>query len=238
MSIGGAAHRFLRQHVRLMGSVLSVKTSEPHIVLTYDDGPEPGGTERILDALAERGAHATFFILTRRARAHPGMLADVIAAGHEVALHGPDHVALDRFTPREVFARTSAARDELEDLSGRRVRWVRPPYGRQSPLTYLALRRTGLMPVLWSASLRDTVDGTATERVDTALSLTTPGAILLAHDGRADAHDGVDDPPITPFDRGDLARRLLDAYADRGLNVTSLDRALRTGSVRKGAWFG
>lgn len=238
MSIGASAHRLLRRHVRLMGSVLSVDTTEPLVVLSYDDGPEPGGTDRVLAALAERSSHATFFLLTRRARAHPQMVADIQAGGHEIGLHGPDHVALNQYPPSEVERRTRAAKEDLEDLTGQPVQWVRPPYGRQSPRIYLALRRAGLMPVLWTATLRDTVDGTPEERIASALSQSTRGSILLAHDGRADTRDGVDDPPISPFDRGELTRSLLDAYSERGLRATSLERALRTGSTRRGAWFG
>ena len=63
-------------------------------VLTYDDGPTPGVTDRLLPILAEAGATATFFVLLTRVRAHPSMVAELLAAGHEVALHGIDHVDL------------------------------------------------------------------------------------------------------------------------------------------------
>src|ERR1700743_2447553 len=89
-----------------VGSVRSVRPRRDLAVLTYDDGPQPGGTDRVLAALADAGSTATFFILVGRARRHPGLLADVVAAGHEIALHGVDHVRLTTLSPGVVRKRT------------------------------------------------------------------------------------------------------------------------------------
>lgn len=235
--IGAAIHRTLRRHVRLMGSVVSVNTAEPVVVLTYDDGPEPGQTEQVLSALAEHDATATFFMLSRRARAHPALVREVIGLGHEVGLHGRDHRPLNDFPADEVRERTSAGRRELEDIAGVEIRWMRPPYGRQSPRTYRAIRRAGLMPVMWGATSRDSVDGPEDARVASA-SLAEAGTILLCHDGRAGVEDGVDDGEAEPFDRAALTRRILSGYAERGLRGVSLRDALNVGRARRGAWFG
>jgi peptidoglycan/xylan/chitin deacetylase (PgdA/CDA1 family) len=229
---------FIRAHSSIVGSVLSVRTELPVVVLTYDDGPEPRSTESVLEALRERGTTATFFILVGRARRHPGLLADVVAAGHEIALHGADHRALTDFPRSAVVRRTADAKAELEDLAGRRVRWLRPPYGRQTLATWSAVRSNGLEPVLWGPTTFDSRDISQESRVAQALVGARPGAILLAHDGYADASDGVDDGPAPRLDRGDLIRRVLDAYAERGLSGSSLADALRHGSVVRGAWFG
>jgi peptidoglycan/xylan/chitin deacetylase (PgdA/CDA1 family) len=235
---GRGIHGFLRSHVRVMSSVLGVTTDEPVVVLTYDDGPEPGQTERVLGALAEKDATATFFVLVGRAQRSPAMVRDIVGAGHEVALHGPDHRALNDFSPAEVTARTAAARDALQDITGVEVRWMRPPYGRQSLRTYRAIRRTGLIPVLWGATSRDSVDLPDVDRLAFAMQGATKGTILLCHDGRAGPDDGVDDGEIPPFDRGALTRRILDGFAERGLRGVSLEKALEAGNPRRGAWFG
>jgi peptidoglycan/xylan/chitin deacetylase (PgdA/CDA1 family) len=221
-----------------MGSVVAVQTSEPVVVMTFDDGPERPHTERVLAALEQQGAHATFFMLSARARREPELVRAVVAEGHEVALHGIDHRPLNDMTTAEVRRRTHDGRAELEDIAGTAVRWMRPPYGRQSPRTYLAIRRAGLMPVLWGGSSRDSIDTSTSERVESALRAARPGLILLCHDGRAGVADGVDDGEIAPFDRGALTAEILRAYADRGLAGTSLERALRGGRPRLGAWFG
>lgn len=235
--MGGAVRGFLRRHVTLMGSVVAVETTEPIVVMTFDDGPEPGQTERVLDALDAHGASATFFMLSRRAVAERALVREVVERGHEIALHGHDHRPLNGFGAAEVHRRTASARAELEDVAGVAVRWMRPPYGRQSPRTYRAIRRAGLVPVLWGASNRDSAaDDTAT-RLDAAMRVDA-GTILLCHDGRAGNEDGANDPPIPPFDRGDLTRRVLDAYAQRGLRGVSLEHGLQVGRARHRAWFG
>ena len=80
------------------GSVMRVRTDEPVVVLTYDDGPT-AETPAVLEALADVGATATFFVLLTRVRRTPGLLADVRDAGHEIALHGADHRRLTTLEP-------------------------------------------------------------------------------------------------------------------------------------------
>ena len=72
-----------RRHARFVGSVTEVRTPSSQIVLTYDDGPDPAGTDRILEALARHDATATFFVLVTRARRYGSLLAEVVSAGHE-----------------------------------------------------------------------------------------------------------------------------------------------------------
>ncbi|GAA1313092.1 polysaccharide deacetylase family protein [Saccharothrix xinjiangensis] len=221
----------------IAGSVCGVRTAEPHVVLTYDDGPEPGSTEAVLAALGDFGATATFFVLLTRARRSPGLLAEVAAEGHEIALHGPDHRRLTGLPTREVELRTRAARAELEDLTGRRTTWFRPPYGTQSPRTWRAVTRDGLVPVLWGPVLRDWSDVPQSDRVAGAVRDSRAGSIVLGHDGFAGPEDGVDDGPVPVVDRGDLTRRLLGAYGERGLVGRSLGDALVSGEQSRRAWF-
>lgn len=217
-----------------VGSVRSVRWDG--VVLTYDDGPQPGGTDRVLAALAEFDSTATFFILVGRARRHPGLLREVIDAGHEIALHGVDHVRLTTMSPSVVRRRTRDARRELEDLSGQPVRWFRPPYGAQRPTTWAAVRSTGLESVVWSNDVADWQDDPVADIAARSGAVGT-GSVLLMHDGYADAFDGVDDGPAPGFDRGELSRRVLGALGKRGLATSSLRDALAGGSAVRGAWF-
>jgi peptidoglycan/xylan/chitin deacetylase (PgdA/CDA1 family) len=219
-----------------IGSVRAVRPRRELAVLTYDDGPQPGGTDRVLAALADAGSTATFFILVGRARRFPGLLADVVAAGHEIALHGIDHVRLTTMSPAQVRTRTRDGRRELEDLAGQQVRWFRPPYGAQRPGTWAAIRSTGLVPVVWSNEVRDWQDDTVDELAARA-SAVRSGSVVLLHDGYADASDGVDDGPPPGFDRGELSRRILAGLGERGLAAASLRDALAAGTAVRGAWF-
>jgi peptidoglycan/xylan/chitin deacetylase (PgdA/CDA1 family) len=200
------------------------------VVLTYDDGPEPGGTDQVLRALAAHGATATFFVLLTRVRRYQALLAEVIAAGHEIGLHGADHQALTSFEPEVAERRTADAKTELEDVIGLPVRWFRPPYGRQSAATWRAVIRTGLTPVLWTIAVNDWLEVPADERLAAASAAADPGAIVLAHDGYATIGDGVDDGPAPQIDRGGLATGMLDLYRRMDLAGCSLGQALQTGT--------
>ncbi|MFD7707537.1 polysaccharide deacetylase family protein [Streptomyces sp. NPDC059786] len=219
------------------GSLCAVRTAHPHIVLTYDDGPDPEGTERVLAALAEHGATATFFLLLSRARRYRSFLSRLLESEHEIGLHGPDHRRLTSLPYAEVRQRTSDAKRELEDMSGREVRWFRPPYGAQTRTTWRAVTDIGLEPVLWGPEFRDWKDTPLDEHVAHARVGAVAGAIVLAHDGFAGPEDGVDDGAAPTFDRGLLTRRVLDAYREIGLHGRSLSSVLAHGTPLREARF-
>lgn len=217
----------------LFRSVVGVRTSQPVVVLTLDDGPDPEWTPRILDALAKRGATATFFVLLTRTRIHPELVERILSEGHEIALHGADHRRLTSLPPGEASRMLAESRSELEHLTGRPIRWYRPPYGALSISSWRAVRRAGMTSVLWTTSALDGRDAPHAERLARASSGISSGAILLAHDSRAGRADGVDDPAIAPFDRAQLISDVLDEYERRGLTAVSLDRALGSGGLRR-----
>jgi peptidoglycan/xylan/chitin deacetylase (PgdA/CDA1 family) len=221
----------------LLGSAVEVRTAAPHVVLTFDDGPEPGGTDRVLAALDDAGATATFFVLLTRVRKYPSLLAEVVAAGHEVALHGVDHRALPTLPPDEVARLVRAGRAELEDAAGTAIRWFRPPYGRQTVRNWRAVLGAGLLPVLWGPTTWDWKDVPPEERVAKAMIGVAPGAIVLAHDGFAGPEDGACDGPPPQLERGELIGSVLHGYAERGLAARSLGDALADGSLVRETWF-
>lgn len=207
-------------------SVVAVGAPSSLTVLTYDDGPTPGVTDRLLPVLASAGATATFFVLLTRVRASLGLLRETLAAGHEVALHGPDHLRLTSLPPAVLPGRFRDAKAELEDLAGVAVRWNRPPYGAQDPATWEAARAAGLTPVLWSADCLDWETHSLDDHLAGLRSTDPASGIVLLHDGFADARDGVDDGPPPDLDRVALTRGVLDELAASGLTGSSLERAL------------
>lgn len=230
-----SAKTWLRRRAAVIGSI--VATTSPDMVLTLDDGPDPDQTPRVLEVLAAHDATATFFVLLTRARRHPDLLRAMVAAGHEVALHGPDHRPLTEFGFAAARERTVAARRELEQLAGVPVRWFRPPYGSQTPLTWLATRRAGLMPVMWTATTWDWREARHEERLAKALAGARPGGILLAHDGFAGLEDAADDGPPALADRAGLLGEVLDRYHEAGLRGRSLGEALHGGRAVRAAVF-
>lgn len=206
-------------------SVVST-SSVTSTVLTYDDGPTPGVTDRLLPVLAAAGATATFFVLLTRVRSSLGLLREVMAAGHEIGLHGPDHLRLTTLPPEAHPDRFREAKAELEDLAAAGVRWSRPPYGLQDRPSWQAARDAGLEPVLWTVTCSDW-ESHPPDRYLSELRATDPaGSIVLLHDGYADARDGVDDGPPPELDRIALTRGVLDEVAAAGLVARSLGRTL------------
>lgn len=225
--------RIARDVSPVFRSAVGVRTSRPVVVLTLDDGPDPEWTAGILDALAERNATATFFVLLTRTRTHPELVRRIVAEGHEVALHGEDHRRLTSFSRAEAHRMLRDSRAELENQIGSPIRWYRPPYGALSVSSWWAVRRSGMTPVLWTTSVLDGRDAAHSERLARATTGVGPGMILLAHDSRAGAADGVSDPAIAPFDRVALISDVLDEYDRRGLRTASLTKALRSGRLRR-----
>jgi peptidoglycan-N-acetylglucosamine deacetylase len=219
------------------GSVVRVRTSEARVVLTFDDGPEPGGTDRVLTALADAGATATFFVLVGRVRRYRQLFEEIVAAGHEVGLHGIDHRALPELPPEEVARTARAGRAELEDAAGRAVRWHRPPYGRQTLRTWRAVSGAGLTPVLWGPTTWDWRDVPHEARLAKAREGVHAGAIVLAHDGFADSADGAFDGPAPVLDRGRLISDVLAGYAADGWAACALSEALEAGTAVREARF-
>jgi peptidoglycan/xylan/chitin deacetylase (PgdA/CDA1 family) len=221
---------FIRRHGGpVLGSITA--TTSPSVVLTFDDGPDPDQTPQVLEALAEHRATATFFVLLTRVREQPELTRSLLAAGHEIALHGGDHRALTTFSGAEASSRLARARMELEAVTGTAVRWYRPPYGAQSPTSWRAVRRTGLVPVLWSGTLHDSAAVDAARRAAAADRAAAAGRIVLAHDGIADERDGVTDPPAPVADRVALTREFLRLCDNRGTRVRSLHDALAAGAA-------
>ncbi|MGH2869094.1 MAG: polysaccharide deacetylase family protein, partial [Solirubrobacteraceae bacterium] len=93
------------------------------VALTFDDGPHPEGTPAVLEVLARAGARATFFVIGEQARRWPQLVAEIRAAGHEVALHGFRHRLQLRMTPGEVRDDIARGLAAIEDTAGVRPAW-------------------------------------------------------------------------------------------------------------------
>ncbi|MCC6748534.1 MAG: polysaccharide deacetylase family protein [Deltaproteobacteria bacterium] len=152
--------------------------------LTFDDGPHPEGTPRILELLAARGHRATFFVVGRAAEAHPALLGQIAAAGHELGNHSHAHAwHLPFARPARVAEELRRVQDAIARATGKVPRLFRPPAGAQSPRLVRGVRLAGLELVAFSARGLDHAPGrtarAAFARLRPALR---PGAILLLHD--------------------------------------------------------
>ncbi|MGW7573449.1 polysaccharide deacetylase family protein [Streptomyces sp. NPDC054765] len=196
---------------------LSGRGRPGHVALTFDDGPDPLSTPHFLRLLETRGLRATFFLLGSMAARSPALVKEMTAAGHEIGVHGWAHRPLLLRGPRETYEDLARARDTVADLSGIRPRLFRPPYGVLTTGTYLACRRLGLSPVLWTAWGEDwRARATPGSVYDTVVRDLNGGATILLHDS--------DITSATGSWRKTLAALpwLLDACRGRGLDVGPL----------------
>src|SRR5215475_924158 len=119
-----------------------------HVALTFDDGPDQEATPPVLDTLRDRGVRATFFLLGSQVAMMPKLAAEIVAAGHEVAVHGWDHRYLPLRGPLATYDHLARTMDAITSATGV-VPWLfRPPYGVLSTPAIVAARRLGLRPVL------------------------------------------------------------------------------------------
>lgn len=152
------------------------------LALTFDDGPDPVWTARLLDVLERASVPATFFVVATRAVANPGVVGRMLATGHEVAFHCVDHVRHDRLSPK-ALARDLERGLELLGALGVDVRHWRPPWGVATPVTEELASAHGLQLVGWSCDSHDWRGDGAAAMFDSLVSSLEAGGIVLMHDG-------------------------------------------------------
>ena len=115
------------------------------IAITFDDGPDPEITPRVLDWLDRAGARGTFFCVGARAAAHPGVVREIVRRGHAVENHSQQHsTAFGWYGPDRLRREIGAAQDTLARLAGRAPAFFRAPFGVRSPFLDPVLARLGL----------------------------------------------------------------------------------------------
>jgi peptidoglycan-N-acetylglucosamine deacetylase len=195
-------------------------TGSRRVALTFDDGPHPVTTRRVLEVLAPTRHRATFFVLGEKARRHPGVVREIHAGGHTLALHGDSHDRLHSFrrsrSIRDQVVRAAAA---VEAAAGARPRFFRPPLGHTSFTTVRGARLAGVTLIAWSSRGYDGIRGRSPDAVLARVSRTLiDGAIVMLHD--AAEHDDFEPASVLALPR------LLALLDERGLTSVGLDALL------------
>jgi peptidoglycan/xylan/chitin deacetylase (PgdA/CDA1 family) len=155
LAAGGCAYAAMWPTSQLFGHTLIAPAHPGELALTFDDGPNPAWTPRLIDILHKYDVRATFFLVGRFAEAEPCLTRYIADAGHLIGNHSWSHpnLAFTRQTRvRPELARTSSI---LEQITGKAVRYFRPPFGARRPDVLMTARRMGLIPVLWNAMTTD-----------------------------------------------------------------------------------
>jgi peptidoglycan/xylan/chitin deacetylase (PgdA/CDA1 family) len=156
------------------------------VAVTFDDGPHPAGTPRVLGTLERAGASATFFLVGEQVRRDPGLAREIAARGHTIAVHAHRHRNLLRLTPAMLRADLDRAWEAIAAATGTQPVLHRPPYGIYSAGGLAAVRRRGWTPLLWSRWGRDWARGATPERITRLVTRDLRGGdVLLLHDSDA-----------------------------------------------------
>ena len=191
------------------------------IAITFDDGPDPEITPRVLDWLDRAGARGTFFCVGARAEAHPGVVREIVRRGHAVENHSQQHsTAFGWYGPDRLRREIGAAQDTLVRLAGRAPAFFRAPFGVRSPFLDPVLARLGLRYVSWTRRGYDTVDADAARVLGRLADRLDAGDVLVLHDGMATGRAGRGQPAVL-----DVLPRLLELAAGRGLKPVTLGAA-------------
>lgn len=154
------------------------------MALTFDDGPNPPHTDRILSILHDAGAHATFFVEGQQAEQHPDLVRREVAAGMAVGSHSYTHSKdLPSMSVRDFHADLMSAQRALTDVLGYAPALYRSPYGHTSDAMLTAEEREGYTSIGWDLDSKDWSSASADEVVRNVVDGAHPGAIVLMHDG-------------------------------------------------------
>jgi peptidoglycan/xylan/chitin deacetylase (PgdA/CDA1 family) len=182
---------YISQHL-----VCSARVRAKQVAFTFDDGPNPAVTPRLLDLLDAHGARSTFFLIGRNVERYPKLAADIAARGHEIGNHSYNHLLLP-ILPRPMMLREmERASHAIQAATGQRPQLFRPPMGwfNRGMLHTLAAR--GYRPILGNVYPQDCSRPGADVIAERVLRWIGPGSIVILHDGSvtgpADRHQSVD----------------------------------------------
>lgn len=155
----------------------------PEIALTFDDGPDPTYTPQVLSILEQYNVHATFFCVGDHVQDSPALVQQEYAAGHIVANHSWNHPDLTTLPADEMHTQLSITSDAIEQATGVRPSFFRPPYGAYNEQTFVQANALGLTSVTWNVDPDDWQEPGSSVIVDRVVDGADNGAIILLHDG-------------------------------------------------------
>jgi peptidoglycan/xylan/chitin deacetylase (PgdA/CDA1 family) len=169
-----------------------VMVSGNYIAMTFDDGPHPQNTPRLLDILRARNIKATFYVIGQSVDLYPQVVRRTVAEGHEIGNHSYSHRLLSKSSDSEIQFELSRCREAVVRAAGVQPRTMRPPYGgllqRQREMIY---SQFGYPTILWSVDPLDWKRPGSSAVTSRILQATTAGSIILSHDLHAGTVDAM-----------------------------------------------
>ncbi len=149
-AMGAIAYGAAYPQAQLFGPTIFRTNSVRALAITFDDGPNPAITPRLLDLLDLYQARSTFFLIGRFARECPGLVKEISARGHVIGNHTETHPNLFWLTPAQISAELQRCHATIADTLGAPPRWFRPPFGMRSPWVISKAQELGCQTVMWT----------------------------------------------------------------------------------------
>jgi peptidoglycan/xylan/chitin deacetylase (PgdA/CDA1 family) len=147
---GITAYGAVHPRAQIFGSTICRTNSPRKLAITFDDGPNPAITPKLLDLLDRYNARATFFLIGRFVRECPELVKETVARGHEVGNHTELHPNLFWLNPTKVLVELRLCHDAIRGALGTPPKWFRPPFGMRNPWVIPAARDLGCQTVMWT----------------------------------------------------------------------------------------
>jgi peptidoglycan/xylan/chitin deacetylase (PgdA/CDA1 family) len=220
LAAGGFAYAAMWPGSRLFGKALIAPSRPGELAMTFDDGPNPAWTPRLLEILASRNVRATFFLVGSHAQAEPELVRRIVAGGHLIGNHSWSHPNLALTATSRVEQELASTSEALEQIAGVAVKYFRPPFGARRPVVFRLAQSRGMVPVLWNAMTSDWKEPSAdaialrlTHRID-QLQRRGQASNIVLHDGNHRDRGGDRGPSVA------AAGKLLARYNDTHRFVT------------------
>ena len=164
-------------------SYSQVNITEKVVAMTFDDGPHPTLTPKLLDILKERNIKCTFFVVGSNAKAYPNIIRRIIAEGHEIGNHTYTHASLTSRSDEQIRTELQKSEDALFTAANYRPHLIRPPYGAiNTRVKQLMFSEFGYSTIMWSVDPQDWRRPGVSVVTSRLVNGAHPGAIMLSHD--------------------------------------------------------
>lgn len=139
------------------GTIYRVKTNHKKVALTFDDGPSPVWTPRILDELKKNNIPATFFMIGHHVQKYPQVAKRVVKEGHTIGNHGYAHSVVLYYTPEEIEEEIKYTEHVIREITGETTQYFRPPKAWINTKIKEKIKSLGYKTILWSLNSKDWV---------------------------------------------------------------------------------
>lgn len=164
-------------------SYSQVNITEKVVAMTFDDGPHPTLTPKLLDILKERNIKCTFFVVGSNAKAYPNIIRRIIAEGHEIGNHTYTHASLTSRSDEQIRTELQKSEDAMVAAANYRPHLIRPPYGAiNTRVKQLMFSEFGYSTIMWSVDPQDWRRPGVSVVTSRLVNGAHPGAIMLSHD--------------------------------------------------------